>query len=58
MISVDEGALPGLADELVAPDAEALVRASTSGTRREIQILSAEQIATSVVDLYDRVRAA
>jgi glycosyltransferase involved in cell wall biosynthesis len=56
VVAVDEGALPGIADELVPPDAEALVKASQSGTRRQIQVTSSEQIAASVIDLYDRVR--
>lgn len=58
VIAVDEGALGQLADAVVPPDADAIVKASLSGARREAQIPTADQIAASVLGLYDRVRAA
>ena len=57
VLAVDEGALAGLADEVVPLDAEALVKASLSGTRRPVELLSTDQIAAQVIDLYERARA-
>lgn len=57
VIAVEQGALPQVADAVVPADAEAIVKASQSGTRREIQVLTADQIAASVVGLYERILA-
>lgn len=58
VIAVDEGALSGLADVVVPADAEAIAQASLAGTRRDVALPTVDQIATSVLGLYDRVRAA
>jgi hypothetical protein len=55
VIAVAEGALPNLADAVVAPEAAAVCRASLEGTRRVVDLVSAEAIARSVLDLYARV---
>ena len=57
ILAVDEGALPRLADEVVAPEAQAIVNASLNGARRDLPLLTATQTAASVIGLYDRVRA-
>jgi len=57
VVSVDEGALPRIADALVAPDPDALVAASLSVARRDLPVSTPDQIAASVIALYDRIRA-
>jgi glycosyltransferase involved in cell wall biosynthesis len=57
VIAVDEGALSTLADELVPLDSEAIANASSSGTRKAIEVLRPEQIAAQVIGLYERARA-
>lgn len=56
VISVDEGALPRVADALVPPDPDAVVSASLSAARRHLPVSTPDQIAASVIALYDRVR--
>ncbi len=58
VVAVDEGALSGLADALVVPEAEAIVQASQSANRNQIELQTTDQIAASVIELYERVRAA
>ncbi len=55
VIGVDEGALVHIVDEVVAPEPEQIVKASLSGSRRPLQSLSTDQIAASVVALYERI---
>ncbi len=53
VVAVNEGALPLWADALVdTPSAEAIVRASLSGTRRDAQVHRPEDLARQVLALY------
>ncbi len=57
VLAVDEGALAAIADEVVVPDADAIVRASIAKTRRALPVPGPEEIAAQVIALYERVRA-
>lgn len=57
VVAVDEGALPQIADEIVPADADAIVKASLGAGRRALEVPTTDQIAATVIGLYERVLA-
>lgn len=56
IVAVDEGALSGYADALVAPDPSRIAQATAAGTRVERSLPTNEAIARSMLELYGASR--
>lgn len=56
VLAIDEGGLKGYADVVVSLDAEAVMKASLSGERREAVLETPAQIAARVLELYAKVK--